>query len=403
MRPYRVRKSNNARLVRLAPGLPPVNLPPSVRVMSQSSFMNSQAAKDLGNIPSNMHLGVGSSVKLGPMRKSHVNVTASSQQRNHPDIPSNKCTVERGDSDLQMHPLLFQAPQDGHLPYYPSSSSTSSSYNLFSGKQPQLSLSLFHNPRHIRDAVNFLSKSSKPPEKNAAVTSGVDFHPLLQRTDNAGADSSAAHPAGKLSSIAASRQGCAPNKKYPYSTTKPSVDGTTSASMGTKASSLSRKSNELDLNIHLSFTSKNQEGSKSRIATLRDTSGSVCAPIPGVIEFKNTKGSSKKRDSAPGGISNELNSSDIPLVTSRNRGSRKVPDNMQDESLPEIVMEQEELSDSEEEFGENVEFECEEMADSEAESTSDSEQVVAMPNEVMFLYEVTCGFLGNGYPIPSVM
>lgn len=155
--------------------------------------------------------------------------------------------------------------------------------------------------------------------------------------------------------------------------------------MGTRASSLSRKGNELDLNIQLSFTSKNQEGAESRNAAQRNTSRSLGAPIPGVIESKNTKDSSKKRDSAPDAICNELNSSDIPLVASRNRGSRKMSDNMHDESLPEIVMEQEELSDSEEEFGENVEFECEEMADSEAESTSDSEQVVNVPNEVMFL------------------
>lgn len=397
LRPYRARKPNNARMVKLAPDLPPVNLPPSVRVMSQSAFKSSHAitsAKVSGNISrnaglmaenrnlhagSNMHLAVGSSVKSGPTRNNHVNVTTSSQQRNHSDVTTNKCILERGDSDLQMHPLLFQAPQDGHLPYYPSSTSTSTSFTFLSGKQPQLSLSLFHNPRHIRDAVNFLSKSSKPPEKNAA-RSGVDFHPLLQRTDDVDADSVAANPAGRLPSIAASRQGCAPIRNPSPLTSKPSLDGISSA-LGTKASSLSGKGNELDLNIHLSCTSKNREGGESRNTTVRDTGRSLGAPISGTIKSDSAKGSSKKKDSAPDGISNALDSTDIPLVTSRNRGSRKVSDDMHDESLPEIVMEQEELSDSEEEFGENVEFECEEMADSEAESTSDSEQVVNMPNE----------------------
>lgn len=40
---------------------------------------------------------------------------------------------------------------------------------------------------------------------------------------------------------------------------------------------------------------------------------------------------------------------------------------LKEDSLPEIVMEQEELSDSEDEIGESVQFECEEMGDSDAE------------------------------------
>ncbi|XP_057804098.1 uncharacterized protein LOC131019550 isoform X1 [Salvia miltiorrhiza] len=401
MRPYRARRPNNARLVKLAPDLPPVNLPPSVRIMSQSAFKNSQAitsAKDSGNTlrnaglmaehrtlhaGSNMHLGVGS----GANRNNHVNVTTKSQQRNHSDVATNKHTVERGDSDLQMHPLLFQAPQDCHSPYYPSSASTSSSFTFFPGNQPQLSLSLFHNPRHIRDAVNFLSKSSKPPEKNAA-TSGVDFHPLLQRSDDVDANSVATHPAGRLPPIAASKP---PIRNHLPSTSKASVDGNSSAS-GTKASSLTRKGNELDLNIHLSFTAKNPE---NRNTNIHDASRSLAAPVSGIIESESAKDSSKKRDSTPDGISNELHSNETPVATPRTRGSRKVSDDMDVESLPEIVMEQEELSDSEEEFGENVEFECEEMADSEAESTSDSEQVVNMPNEEVHLDE-TDADIGDG-------
>ncbi|XP_047955010.1 uncharacterized protein LOC125201119 [Salvia hispanica] len=391
MRPYRARKPNNARLVKLAPGLPPVNLPPSVRIMSQSAFKNSQAitsAKDSANIMknaglmpknrtlhagSNMQVGVGSSVQSGVTRNNHVNVTIKNQQRNLSDVATNKLTVERGDTDLQMHPLLFQAPQDCQLPYYPSSPSTSSSFSFFPGNQPQLSLSLFHNPRHIRDAVNFLSKSSKPPEKNAA-PSGVDFHPLLQRTDDVSASSLATHPAGRLPPTAASKP---PIRNHLSSTSKASVDGNSSAS-GTKGSSLSKKGNELDLNIHLSLSAKNRE---SRNTIIRDTSRSLAASASGVIESESAK------DYTPDVMSNQFDSTETPLATPRNRGSRKVADDMHDESLPEIVMEQEELSDSEEEFGENVEFECEEMADSDAECTSDSEQVVNVPNEEMHLEE----------------
>ncbi|KAI3454306.1 hypothetical protein Pfo_010969 [Paulownia fortunei] len=406
LRPYRARRPNSARLVKLAPDLPPVNLPPSVRVMSQSAFRSSQAvasSKISGNASriagmvvenramharSTMKSGVGSSVKSGPIRNNSVNITASSRHPNHSEVTIDKGVAERGDLDLQMHPLLFQAPQDGHLPHYPlnCSTSTSSSFTFFSGKQPQLSLSLFHNPRHIRDAVNFLSKSSKPPEQIASSFS-ADFHPLLQRTDDVDTDSIAAHPAARLPSIAESRQRCALIQNPSACISKPSLDGSSTAS-GTKVASFSGKVNELDLDIHLSFTSKNQEAAESRNMTLRRTARSRSAPMSATIESESAKDSSNKRDSAPDGISDELDSGDIPLVTSRNKGIRKVSDAMRDESLPEIIMEQEELSDSEEEFGENVEFECEEMADSEGDSTSDSEQIVNIPNEEVQLDEM---------------
>ncbi|XVF26042.1 hypothetical protein REPUB_Repub13aG0265800 [Reevesia pubescens] len=55
-------------------------------------------------------------------------------------------------------------------------------------------------------------------------------------------------------------------------------------------------------------------------------------------------------------------------------------DDAGDQSHPEIVMEQEELSDSDEEVEEHVEFECEEMADSEGEG-SGCEQVFEMQDK----------------------
>ncbi|GFP88512.1 thioredoxin-like 3-3 [Phtheirospermum japonicum] len=313
LRPYRARRQNNARVVKLAPDLPPLNLPPSVRVMSQSSFKSSQAVapSKISSNASRIADLAGSSAKSGP-----YNISATSQHPNH--------------SDLQMHPLLFQAPQNGQLPYYPvnCTSSRSSSFNFFPGKQPQLSLGLFHNPRHIRDAVNFLSKSSNLPDKNASSSSssfGVDFHPLLQRSDDVDTHSvAAAHPARSTRAIST-----------------PPVDGSSESASGKKVASSSGKANELDLDMRLSFASK-----------------------------KNQKAAKNK------------NSGDVTPVTSRNKGSRKVSETTCDESLPEIIMEQEELSDSEEEeFGENVEFECEEMADSDGDSLSESEQILNIPNK----------------------
>ncbi|KAL8542472.1 hypothetical protein ACS0TY_003363 [Phlomoides rotata] len=383
LRPYRARRPNAARLVRLAPDLPPVNLPPSVRVMSQSAFKSSKAATSANMVVekhtrSIMNSGIGSSMKSGPTKNISVNITANSQHPNHPEVTID---VERGDSDLQMHPLLFQEPQDSDLCYYPSSTSTSRSLAFFPGKQPQLSLSLFHNPRHIRDAVNFLSKSSMPPEKKAS-TSGVDFHPLLQRTDDVDADSITAHPSGRLLSVTESRQKCASTRNPSAST----LDCTTSSASSTKLANLSGKSNKLDLNIHLS-TSKNQEASDIRNKSPWGTGRSVGAPSSKFKEFESSVDSGKKKNSAPDGIARELNSSDnIPVVTSRSKGRREVSGKTQDESFPAIIMEQEELSDSDDdEFGGNVEFECEEMDDSEGDSTSDSEKVFNMPNELVHL------------------
>ncbi|KAK4428184.1 hypothetical protein Salat_1587400 [Sesamum alatum] len=405
LRPYRARRPNSARLVKLAPDLPPVNLPPSVRVMSQSAFKSSQAAVTAkvpgvssrigGMVAENrgphagitMKSGVGSSVRSGPSRNNYVNITAPSPHPNQSEVLIDNCVAERGDSDLQMHPLLFQAPQGGRVPYHPMnfSTSTSSSFTFFPRKQPQLSLSLFHNPRHIRDAVNFLSKSSKTPEKNAS--SGVHFHPLLQRTDDMETDPVAAHPDARSPSGAESRKRRALIQNPCPSSSKTALDGSSSAS-GTKGASLSGKVNELDLDIHLTFTSKNQEGVGSRNITPGSAGRSLSTPVSGIIESESAKDSNKKRNSAPDELGDELESGVFPLVTSRNKGNNKVSDDMRDESIHEIIMEQEELSDSEEEFGENVEFEREEMADSEGESTSDSEQYVNIPSEEVQLDEM---------------
>ncbi|KAL2518196.1 Homeodomain-like superfamily protein [Abeliophyllum distichum] len=385
LRPYRARRANNARLVKLARDLPPVNLPPSVRIMSQSAFKCSQAGASTkicsagsaigGTMAENTALqvvratksGVDSLVKPGQIRSISMENTISNQHQNTESL-RNKClTEERGDPDLQMHPLLFQAPEDGALQYYPlnSSTSTSSSFSLFSGNQPQLNLGLFHNPRHLRDAVNFLTKSSKPREKKSS-SFGMDFHPLLQRANDVDSDMLAAHSAAKLPSNAESGQ----------------RDGSLSASCS-KLPSPRGKANELDLDIHLSFTSRNDKSMENRNVTENCIDRSVNAAVYGSLESENAKDSSKykQRDPTPEGISYKLDSGDHVLVTSTNERSRKFSGDMGEESVPEIVMEHEELSDSEDEFGENVEFEREEMTDSEGGDTSDSEEFIDIPNE----------------------
>ncbi|EPS74726.1 hypothetical protein M569_00028, partial [Genlisea aurea] len=271
--PHRGRRKNSARVVKLAPDLPPVNLPPSVRIISQSVFQRDQAAasaKASVNIQGSNYGTVANGARddSGSSTKCAANCQPSSNG-------SGVVIPETGDRDLEMHPLFFRSPQDAHWPYYPQNSG--------------LSLSLFHHPRHLQDpAMSFLNHGKCPP------SSGVVFHPLLQS-----------------------------NK---------AVETGTARAVPTTAKTASRssKGNELDLDIHLSVLPENRE------STLQKP---VAAAVAG-------------RDDNNEAASREMNDAT---------------------SFPDIVMEQEELSDSEDEYGENVEFECEEMADSEGESSTDSE------------------------------
>ncbi|KAL4563044.1 hypothetical protein LXL04_027075 [Taraxacum kok-saghyz] len=226
--PYRARKSNGSRVVKLAPDLPPVNLPPSVRIMSQSAFSKYNEVSSSNN-------------KSGQL-----------EERNSSN------TTGKGDSDHQMHPLLFHDNEDASLPYYP----LNPPVDFFPNNN-----NLFRYSHQEKHTVNFFN-NVKSKEL------GVEFHPLLQRTEDGIGDSGVVIP----------------------EVGKERIPG--------------RSPSELDLDIRLSSSVRNRG--------LRDGIG----------------------DSGVG-----------------NDG---------------IVMEQEELSDSEEvEEDESVEFECEEMTDSEGGSDSD--------------------------------
>ena len=85
-------------------------------------------------------------------------------------------------------------------------------------------------------------------------------------------------------------------------------------------------------------------------------------------------------------VSTKLVSGGHGLAIPSNNISRYPMDDIGDQSHPEIVMEQEELSDSDEEIEEHVEFECEEMADSEGEDGSGCEQIAEIHNKVTQLF-----------------
>ncbi|XP_031279268.1 uncharacterized protein LOC116137720 isoform X2 [Pistacia vera] len=217
------------------------------------------------------------------------------------------------ESDLQMHPLLFQAPEDGRLPYYPlnTGTGTSSSFSFFSANQPQLNMSLFHNPCQVSH-VGCFNESLKTKESSNTASSAIDFHPLLKISENANGDS----------------------------VTAPST-----------ASKSNEKANDLDLEIHLSSSSTKKRALVSRDMTTQNLMRYV--------------------------LSGQL--SDLP--------STRNIDDIGDHSNPGIVMEQEELSESDEEIEEHVEFECEEMTDSEGEEGSGYEQIPEMQEKEV------CGIL----------
>ncbi|XP_039050134.1 LOW QUALITY PROTEIN: uncharacterized protein LOC120191225 [Hibiscus syriacus] len=383
LRPYRSRKSNNLRLVKLAPDLPPVNLPPSVRIIPESALKFNQCGAytkvsatgaggvdvGMGNIVSPFSgfakSLVNKSDKSNPMRE---NVTNSSSEESRfvkdKNVAEERCTR----TDLQMHPLLFQTPEDGQLPYYPMNcgAGTSSSFSLFSGNQPHLNLSLFYNPQQANSADDNLTKSLRMKESVSAPY-GIDFHPLLQRTDEANSElvtacSIASTSSGLDGKICYTHSfGCCPDEA-----SGPLQHFVTRS----RPSSPIEKANELDLEIHLSSSTK-ENAALSRGVTAHPTNSSV--------RLLNSQNATETPDAFHSSGNNFVLGGCSSTVSSKIIG--RYIDDASNQSHPEIVMEQEELSDSDEEVEENVEFECEEMADSEGEEGSGCEQVSGMQDK----------------------
>lgn len=392
-RAYRARRFTHSRVVKLAPDLPPVNLPPSVRVMSQSAFKSYQGGMSSsasvltpgahGGIPKVVNCtpnsGLTYAVKPGQVGRNPLNNGSGNQQPLH-SLIRKQVVEEKDGSDLQMHPLLFQTPEDSNFPYYASNSATtSSSFNFFQGSSPLLNLTLFHNQHPSSHPVNFRDKSLNVKESTSSF--GVDFHPLLKKPDDimVGAQSAGLSSAN----LESSEDRCAQLGR----TTLMSHVNNSSPAASVKPISPNEKINELDLDIHLSCSARRQKVMGIRDVNECNMDNTVADPL----NFSRL-GSEKANDSltpcsqylpaacTPDRAISKL-AYDHALNVSGDGGNQNNVDNVEDQSLPEIVMEQEELSDSEDEIGENVEFECEEMADSEAEEGSDSEPMTEIQNE----------------------
>ncbi|XP_057481771.1 uncharacterized protein LOC130768698 isoform X2 [Actinidia eriantha] len=398
-RPYRSRRTNSAHLVKLAPDLPPVNLPPSVRVMSQSAFKSYQCGasakvpvadaateKIVSQFPHVENSGSSHPIKSAENKRNRLENRNANQHRQECFVLRDKSVAgEKGESDLNMHPLLLQSSGNGHLPYYPLNCADSSPipFNFFSSFQPQLNLSLLHNPHQANQAINYFDKSSKLKGTTSSV-GGIDFHPLLQKAD-VNRDAVTAHSAAKLSVHLESLKDSCAHLQDPIDLGQPETRVSNSLlATSSKSSSLNEKATDLDLDIHLSFSSRKEKAiGRRNVSENNPTASNLSALGSGTtMETQGTKGSCYQHNeychtsSILNRTSNKLDSGDRALFVSSNNISTYGVNNQGDQSLPEIVMEQEELSDSEEEIGEDVEFECEEMDDSEGDEGSDTEQIM---------------------------
>lgn len=380
-RPYRARRVNSAHLVKLAPGLPPVNLPPSVRVVSQTSYKGFQCGTSKiyptgGGVTASACRKDNSVSQIPPIEKVKImnpstgakpvlkDSVTGSQIEISGTVEGRSVVAEKDTcADLQMHPLLFQATEDGNVPYYPLkfSSATSNSFSLFSGTQPQLNLSLFHNSQqqsHM-DCSNKSSNSKDPILRS----SGIDFHPLLQKSNDTQSQTS----------FDATRTESLVNSDVP--------------AIANKSSGLNDKSNELDLEIHLSSVSGREKSVKSRqLKALDPIAGKKTSANCGIAvnAQENSVPYVQQGGKNPSASTCGLASSVLPVVVPNDNITRYGVDDIGDQSHPEIVMEQEELSDSEEDIEEHVEFECEEMADSEGEDGSGCEQAPEVQSKVIW-------------------
>ncbi|RYR13427.1 hypothetical protein Ahy_B04g070432 isoform A [Arachis hypogaea] len=176
---------------------------------------------------------------------------------------------------------------------------------------------LFHSSQQ-RSQVDYPNKATK--SKDSTLRSGsIDFHPLLQKSNDTQSPTNF--------------DACQPE----------SLGNSDEPAIVNRSSGPNDKSSELDLEMHLSSVSGRGKSVKSRHC--------------------------------------ELASSDLPLVVPNDNITRYDVDDIGDHSHLGIVMEQEELSDSEEDIEEHVEFECEEMADSEGEDGSGFEQAPEVQNK----------------------
>ncbi|KAL9861047.1 putative acting on peptide bonds (peptidase) transcription factor MYB-HB-like family [Arabidopsis thaliana] len=349
-RPYRSRKVFNRSVVRLAPDLPPVNLPSSVRVISQSVFAKNQSETSsktciinggMSDVSGRGNFGIETPCfsadrdNNGPPSEKVVDL-----QEDVPAESSSGMDKRSNDSDLQMHPLLFRTPEHGQITCYPANRDPGgSSFSFFSENRPQL-LSLFNSPKQINHSADQLHRNSSSNEYETA-QGDICFHPLLQRTEY------------ETSYVISRRGNLDPDigKKDNYVNFRILL-----VLLEPFSSSTPGKNVNLDIYLSTSSSKVNNGGS---------VSAANISEAPDICMAQLNDGS------------------EVPGSAPPSDNISRCIEEMADQSNLGIVMEQEELSDSDDEMmeEEHVEFECEEMADSEGEEGSECEENIEMQDK----------------------
>ncbi|CAD6219612.1 unnamed protein product [Miscanthus lutarioriparius] len=196
-------KEKGGCVVKLAPDLPPVNLPPSVRVLSQLNLFPDHRAN-------------------------------SRLQQN--EISNDNATEDGAEQDLQMHPLLFQYSRDvvssySHL--VQNLINQSRKYDLFPLEKVRIERSN--------------SQTTGSTENGTVNANTIDFHPLLQRMEvdvhNEVAEYDSNLDYHKYRQLQPAEQ--APDNNM----SKVPVDDQSTA--GQASTSPSERETSIDLNIHL--------------------------------------------------------------------------------------------------------------------------------------------------------
>eukprot|EP01018_Ginkgo_biloba_P014649 Gb_20931 [translate_table: standard] len=495
LRPYRTRKKTVVQMVKLAPDLPTLNLPPSVRVIPQSMLMGYQSvssdrlpsaqnrksnrapvmadpqchlqtSKDaiehtvakpdsstvavttimststacLGRSVSterNMHLskqnngkGISFTFQKSPSTINEEQIPSSHRQngpQKDQQLKSNERCPEINEADLHMHPLLLQNPLEV------SAQCQNNNYGMgaqipFSNlsRNPQYSdLNLLFNTSQGTGALKHQVTTPLASSKKASIltSSADDFHPLLQRSAEVSSISSSVSPYPSLhhSFISGAVGGTSTQVLPPTCVSRPD-SGPTALQ---ERNQLHQRDSAILFSVDDArelHVEKHVNNSNEKRTVVVDGSSSMEQEVPEAgnvrtLERSNTIGRRKQAKdqnilqqgicnterigkngttsyiqgcqaisdeaalyfhrvkSASGGdpiivMSERQTVRFGDLATSKQSNTEKMEANvvrLKDDSLPEIVMEQEELSDSEDEI--NVQFECEEMGDSEGEDT----------------------------------
>ncbi|GJN00694.1 hypothetical protein PR202_ga17891 [Eleusine coracana subsp. coracana] len=313
-------------VVKLAPDLPPVNLPPSVRVISQVAFRPNathcngslnNAAKDIYRVPP-------LPITESSYRQLNLFPDHSASSRLQQNGISNENNTEDGtEQDFQMHPLLFQYPRDVL------SSCSHPVQNLINHSR-KYDIYPFEKV-HVERTNNQTTGSTSTGNRSTVNANTIDFHPLLQRTEIEMHED--VREDDYLHSVNQSE----------CNTREAQVDDQSIAVQASR-SPCQRESN-IDLNINL------------------------CSPmeLKNANDFRDTVSKSNVQDI--GCRKDKASVSELEVVKACSHHCIEEPN---EESMQGIVMEQEELSDSEED-SQHVEFECEEMDDSEEEQVQGME------------------------------